>query len=104
MVSNYQVSIDYCEHYHFTPEDLANWPGAVLILKADTDEALKRYREYTVALTTLYPQAQVHVFHGAGHVPPITMREEYIQVLQRFLAGGSSAQSVRENERAAPRS
>lgn len=91
LLNSYRASEDYCEHYDFTPGDLAHWPGTVLIMGSDVDEALQRYRPYAIPLTTLYPQAQVHIFHGAGHVPPITRREEYIDVLQRFLAQRSSA-------------
>lgn len=102
LINSYRNSEDYCEHYHFTPEDLANWPGAVLILGSEADEALQRYRPHAIPLTALYPQAQVHIFHGAGHVPPFTRREEYIQVIQHFLTEGSSARSARGNERSAP--
>lgn len=73
-----------------------------MILGSEADEALQRYRPHAIPLTTLYPQAQVHIFHGAGHVPPFTRREEYIQVIQHFLTEGSSARSARGKERSAP--
>jgi pimeloyl-ACP methyl ester carboxylesterase len=98
LINSYRNSEDYSEHYHFTPQDLAHWPGTVLILGSDADEALQRYRPHAIPLTTLYPQAQVHLFHGAGHVPPLTRREEYIEVLQRFLAQRPSAIGARGSE------
>jgi pimeloyl-ACP methyl ester carboxylesterase len=98
LINSYRNSEDYSEHYHFTPQDLAHWPGAVLILGSDADEALQRYRPHAIPLTTLYPQAQVHLFHGAGHVPPFTRREEYIEVLQRFLAQRPSAIGAKGSE------
>ncbi len=104
LISSYRASEDYCEHYHFTPGDLANWPGAVLILGSDVDEALQRYKPYSIPLTTLYPQAQVHIFHGAGHVPPLTRREEYIQVIQQFLTERASTQPARMSETSVPTS
>jgi pimeloyl-ACP methyl ester carboxylesterase len=97
LVNTYRVSLDLCEHYTFTPADLAGWRGRVLIMRADDDAALRSLATYTpTPLPTLYPQAQVHVFHGSGHVPPITRREEYLRVIQQFLAQVPSQRRTNE--------
>ncbi len=55
LVSSFDETIDYRLNYHFSPADLATWPGKVLILQSDDDPATKpAMRE---ALRNLYPQA-----------------------------------------------
>jgi pimeloyl-ACP methyl ester carboxylesterase len=40
------------------------------------------------------PAAQGHVFRGAGHVPHLTMPDEYVRVVSSFLNGVASAGQV----------
>ena len=71
--------------YTFSENDLANWPGRILILESDDDPAFKEPdRE---ALKAIYPQAHVHTFHNAGHTPGYTKPEEYMSVIENFLSG-----------------
>jgi len=83
LISQYRLLADYCANYHFTPADLEHWPGAILILQADDDELIRRLAREP--LTTFYPQAQVHTFHNANHIPLITRQDEYIKVVKQFL-------------------
>jgi len=83
LISQYKLLADYCANYHFTPADLERWSGAILILQADDDELIQRLAREP--LTAFYPQAQVHTFHNANHIPLITKREEYINVVKQFL-------------------
>jgi len=70
-------------NYAFSKDDLIEWPGRILILESDDDPGIKyAARE---KLKTLYPQAQVHTFHKAGHTPGYTNPTEYISVVKRFL-------------------
>lgn len=67
----------------FTKDDLLDWPGNLLIIESDNDPAFSpQVRE---ALKALYPQAQIHTFHNAGHTPGYTNPEEYISVVRKFL-------------------
>lgn len=69
--------------YTFSKDDLLAWPGTILIIESDDDPAFSpSARE---ALKALYPQAQVHTFHDAGHTPGYTNPEEYIFVVRKFL-------------------
>ncbi len=64
---------------------LAGWPGQVLLLESENDQALKlQERE---ALRAQYPQAEVYVFMNAPHEPWRTQREQYLRVLTGFLDG-----------------
>ena len=75
--------IQYGEDSTFHPDDLAGWPGDILILESDNDPAFKPpARE---AMKAMYPQARVHTFIGAGHTPGYSQPTEYIQVLTGFL-------------------
>jgi len=75
--------LDFTENYTFSKDDLADWPGRILILESDNDQAFsKSARE---ALKALYPSAQVHTFHHAGHMPLCNNPGEYISVVKTFL-------------------
>lgn len=83
LLSRYQVAIDFDAHAAFTPADLQDWPGRILILEGDNDPiADAPARE---ALKVLHPQAQVHTFHGSGHVASLARVDEYVAVIKRFL-------------------
>ncbi len=83
LVSQFKLLADYCDNYRFTPDDLAHWAGAILILQADDDELIQRLAR--VPLPAFYPQARVYTFHEANHIPLITKRDEYIDVVRRVL-------------------
>jgi pimeloyl-ACP methyl ester carboxylesterase len=75
--------VDFIKNYRFSTDDLVNWPGKILILESDDDQAFQApARE---ALKALYPQARVHTFHKAGHLPGYTNPEEYIPIVRNFL-------------------
>ncbi len=83
LAASYQSGIDYMLNYTFHREDLAGWPGKVLILESDDDTTIGL--EQLGLVKAMYPQAQSHTFHNAGHIPAITCEDEYIQVLRDFL-------------------
>jgi len=86
MLAARECMMDYCSAYTFTPADLEGWPGRILIIDSDDDEAIgARQRE---ALRGMYPQARIHTFRGAGHVPVVTREKEYISVIRGFLDAG----------------
>jgi pimeloyl-ACP methyl ester carboxylesterase len=67
----------------WTAQDLAGWPGKVLLALAEDDPASPdRVR---TALQTLYPQARLHLFHGTGHTTAVSDQEEYQAVMDAFL-------------------
>jgi len=76
--------IDFGEHYSFSADDLVDWPGAVLILESDDDPLIGAAEREN--LKRVYPQAQVHTFHGAGHLTPVSRKGEYVSLVRRFLA------------------
>jgi pimeloyl-ACP methyl ester carboxylesterase len=83
LISRYRVAIDFDAHAGFTADDLKDWPGNVLILEGDNDPIAEApARE---ALKALHPRAQVHTFHGSGHVASIAKLDEYLGVIKRFL-------------------
>jgi len=75
--------IDFGQNYTFSRDDLANWPGKILILESDNDPFF--HLSERKALRELYPQAQVHTFRGTGHLTIIVNREEFISVVRSFL-------------------
>jgi deazaflavin-dependent oxidoreductase (nitroreductase family) len=78
----YRLGIDLVESFRFAPDDLASWPGRILILESDEDPVPSEKR---AELRQTYPQARVHTFHGAGHTPWMSHREEYLSVIKEFL-------------------
>jgi pimeloyl-ACP methyl ester carboxylesterase len=68
---------------NFTTQDLAGWPGKILLVLADDDPASpERVR---AVLRTLYPEARLHLFHGTGHITAVTNQTEYLAVMDEFL-------------------
>jgi len=78
-----QCIIDFAQNHVFTPDDLVGWRGKILILESDDDQAIDAPKREAIKAT--YPQAQIHTFHNAGHIPALTRREEYISVIRKFL-------------------
>jgi pimeloyl-ACP methyl ester carboxylesterase len=83
LVSSFDETIDYRLNYHFSPNDLSTWSGKMLILQSDDDPATKP--EMRRALRNLYPQAQVHLFHQAGHTPFLSQPDEFYPLVRTFL-------------------
>jgi pimeloyl-ACP methyl ester carboxylesterase len=77
-----RLGIDLVESFRFTPVELASWVGRVLILESDEDIVTPEQR---AELRRRYPQARVHTFHGAGHTPWMSHKEEYLSVINEFL-------------------
>jgi pimeloyl-ACP methyl ester carboxylesterase len=80
--SNFMCGADFYQNYVFTKDDLESWSGKVLILESDNDISHTSERE---ALKELYPQAQVHTFHGTGHLTLLVAQEELLDVVRNFL-------------------
>jgi maspardin len=59
------------------------WQGKVLILQSDDDPATEP--EMRGALRNLYPQAQVHTFHQAGHTPFLSQPDVFYPLVRTFL-------------------
>jgi pimeloyl-ACP methyl ester carboxylesterase len=83
IVSSFDETIDYRLNYHFSPDDLATWPGKILILQSDDDPATKPAMQ--AALRALYPQAQIHTFKQAGHTPFLSQPDEFYPLVRTFL-------------------
>jgi len=77
--------IDFGENYRFSRNDLAGWPGKILILESDKDTAI--YPQEREAVKKLYDSARVYRFKGSGHLSLIINPEQSISILRGFLAG-----------------
>lgn len=75
--------LDLARQPQFTPDDLKQWPGKVLIIESDDDPAV-RSRDRALLRST-YPQAQVHTFHNTGHASSIIRRAETVSVMRDFF-------------------
>jgi maspardin len=82
LLSNILIQRDYHSRFQFTPADLKDWAGRVLIAESDTDVLGARRRR---ALREAYPRAEIHTFHDAGHAPVFTRHAEYLQMVKNFL-------------------
>ncbi len=75
--------LDLTHEPQFTPDDLKEWYGKILIIESEDDPAIPmREREL---LRNLYPQAQVHTFRDAGHASSILKRKEVSTIIRSFL-------------------
>jgi pimeloyl-ACP methyl ester carboxylesterase len=83
LLSVYARAVDLDLNHRFSPDDLRDWDGRVLILLSDDDPTIPP--ELHHQLLNLYPQAQAHIFHGAGRAASITRRDEYHAVIDAFF-------------------
>ncbi len=83
LASRYNIAIDFDENYRFTPADLADWPGKILILEGSADRIANE--QIRAGLRALYPQATVHTFAGAGHSMLLTHTQEWQKIVLPFL-------------------
>ncbi len=77
-------TVDY-ESHRFTPEDLAGWPGRILIMMTDNDRTTPE--SVRADFKRLYPQAQVHLFASTGHATSWEQADTYRAVINDFLSG-----------------
>jgi pimeloyl-ACP methyl ester carboxylesterase len=75
-------TVDYYAQ-QYTPQDLAGWPGKVLLVMADDDPSTPE--PVRIAMSALYPGARLHLFHGTGHGTSVLKEEEYQAVIDQFL-------------------
>jgi pimeloyl-ACP methyl ester carboxylesterase len=68
----------------FAPDDLAGWPGRMLLIFGENDRATPP--EVRERMGELYPEAQVHLFEGTGHTTSVTRQDEYLEVVDGFLS------------------
>jgi pimeloyl-ACP methyl ester carboxylesterase len=74
--------IDQTAHYTFEPEDLADWPGSILLVFGSEDPASPV--EKREAMQKLYPKAERIVFEGGQHGIALTRQGEYFAAIDRF--------------------
>ncbi len=77
-------TVDY-ESHRFTPDDLADWPGRILIMMTENDRTTPE--SVRVDFKRIYPEAQVHLFEGTGHATSWEQADEYRAVINEFLNG-----------------
>lgn len=76
-----RLHFDFYENEYFTPKDLADWKGKILILRTDNDKLADDDGEHA----KLYPQAKVYTFYGTGHLTFEYQFEKMKQVIKDFL-------------------
>ncbi len=83
-VSHLAIWQDFDHSYQFTAHDLTSWHGRMLIIEAERDGLFRRPER--MALRKLYPAAQVHTFESRSHGASLAHMDDYITVIERFLA------------------
>ena len=87
IINTFRRVVEFDMNFTFTPKDLQEWPGSVLLIMSDNDPGIPEpVRE---AMKALYPQAKLHIFSGMGHAAPLIKRDEYLSAIETFLASGS---------------
>ncbi|MGC9778854.1 MAG: alpha/beta hydrolase [Candidatus Heimdallarchaeota archaeon] len=85
LINQYKIAEDYCRNYRFTPNDLIDWKGKLLIIESNDDQLINE--KHRITLKKTYPEAQVHSFQNGGHMPVLTRSEEFLSIINRFLKG-----------------
>ncbi|MCK4692344.1 MAG: alpha/beta hydrolase, partial [Anaerolineales bacterium] len=76
--------VDQTENYIFSPDDLKDWSGSILMVFGSEDPSTPP--EKRQAMRVLYPQAVMKVFEGGGHGIAISHQQEYYATIDEFLA------------------
>ncbi len=84
MLAALQRLIDQTQNYTFSPDDLKDWPGSILVVFGSEDPSTPP--EKRQAMRRLYPQAEVKVFEGGGHGIALSHQQEYFAAIDEFLA------------------
>jgi pimeloyl-ACP methyl ester carboxylesterase len=82
IMSRIRIQAQFSASVH-RPEDLAGWPGRVLIVEADDDPLIRQAQGER--LRALYPRSDTYRFQGTGHAAAILEPEAYTNVLVRFF-------------------
>jgi pimeloyl-ACP methyl ester carboxylesterase len=91
LLSRVALSVDFNKNEDYRPEDLAGWPGRVLIVESDDDPVIPP--EERRRLREAYPRALVCTFAGAGDLIPLLRLEELVGVVKAFLKEDYSSPS-----------
>jgi pimeloyl-ACP methyl ester carboxylesterase len=84
LISHLAIWQDFDRSYRFSVHDLTGWHGQVLIVEAERDGLFRRSEQ--MALRSLYPAARIHTFERRSHGASLAYMDEYITVIERFLA------------------
>lgn len=79
-----ELGLETRRSFVFEPEDVAAWPGRMLILTSEDDDF--SYPRLPI-LQERYPGAETHIFEKGGHHTYLFFPEAYTAVLAAFLAG-----------------
>lgn len=79
----YRCALDFAKN-KFTPEDVADWPGKVLIIETENDAGYNE--EAQKDLQDLYPGAHVINLDQAGHIPVFNKPDQMITIIKKFLS------------------
>jgi pimeloyl-ACP methyl ester carboxylesterase len=82
IMSRVRIQAEFSAAVH-APEDLADWPGRVLIVEADDDPLIRQAQGER--LRALYPRSETYRFRGTGHAAAILEPDAYANVLIRFF-------------------
>lgn len=83
-----RVMLDFDQNMRFTPADLREWPGRLLLAEAAHDGMVRPAER--AALAALYPQAQRRSFAQGRHSDTVSSPAEQIAMIQEFLEAGAA--------------
>ena len=81
--ARYALSADVDRHGPLSPAGLQEWNGSVLILEGEADRIA--HAEARHSLRSLFLDARVHTFPGAGHAISAERRDEWAAEIATFL-------------------
>lgn len=84
LLATSKVLVDYFGNYEFTPDDLTDWSGEILIFDASEDTVVSQ--EERARLRLMYPFAELVTQKSSGHFGEGLLRpEKHIQKMLDFL-------------------
>ncbi len=77
----YLLHMEFAYKEKFSPTDLKNWQGKILIMQTDNDPWMRDGEGFR----KLYPKAKIVTFHGTGHLTFYYQYNKVIETIKKFL-------------------
>lgn len=90
LIARAGLALDFHRTIEFSPRDLADWRGRMLLIESAVDEVVDAGNRGTVQAH--YPQAYLQTLEGCDHLAPLLAVDQIAQSMLRFLTEQGTAQ------------
>lgn len=97
ILASLERTIDFHLTYDCSPLVMLGRPSKILLVMSDDDPSTPK--SSLEKLKANFPVARVHLFHNTGHASSVLRRQEYLNVLERFLLPEEESSAITRPKR-----